>query len=82
MRLGRRNPFSFLFTTARREQYLAQYVMREVRKGRPLAEVAADPYVVNRSTEAERGRLLEQPEVVEAAGEQAITELRRALARS
>jgi hypothetical protein len=81
MRIGIKNPFSFLFATARREQYLGQYVLREVRRGRPLGEVVADPYVVNRSTESERGRLLERPEIVEAAGEQAIAELRRGIPR-
>lgn len=77
-----RNPFAFLFVRSRREQFLAHYVIREVRRGRPLAEVVADPYVVNRSTAEERARLLEQPELVEAVGTHAIAELRATLAAS
>jgi hypothetical protein len=75
-----RNPFAFLFVRSRREQFLARYVIREVRRGRPLAEVVADPYVVNRSTTEERARLLERPELVEAVGTHALAELRAGIA--
>jgi hypothetical protein len=75
-----RNPFAFLFARSRREQFLAQYVIREVRRGRSLADVVADPYVVNRSTKEERTRLLERPEVVSAAGAEAVADLRAGLA--
>ena len=61
-----RNPFAFLFVSTRREQCLAQYVLREYARGRPLNDVLADPYVRNRSTPEERARLLEQPELVAA----------------
>ncbi|HET7571085.1 MAG TPA: hypothetical protein VFJ77_00280, partial [Gaiellaceae bacterium] len=67
-----RNPFGFLFARPRREQFLAQYVLREYGRGRPLQEILDDPYVRNRSTLEERARLLERPEVVEAIGEQAV----------
>jgi hypothetical protein len=76
----RRNPFAFLFATRKREQYLARYVLREHKLGRPLAEVLDDPYVRNRSTPQQRSRLLEQPEIVAAIGEQAVAELRPATA--
>jgi len=75
-----RNPFAALFATPRREQYLAEYVLREHRRGRALADVLDDPYVRNRSTAEERARLLERPEVVAALGEQALAELRLAVA--
>jgi hypothetical protein len=71
-----KNPFGFLFATSRREQYLARYVVREYGRGRSLQEVLDDPYIRNRTTPAERARLLEQPEVVAAIGEQALAELR------
>ena len=29
----RRNPFSFLFATTKRDQYLERYVLREYRRG-------------------------------------------------
>ena len=74
-----RNPFAFLFVSTRREQYLAQYVLREYARGRSLEDVLADPYIRNRSTVAERARLLERPELVAAIGEHAVAELRRTL---
>jgi hypothetical protein len=76
-----RNPFAFLFASSRREQYLAEYVVRECARGRSLEDVLDDPYVRNRSTPAERGRLLERPEIVAAIGEQATADLKRALER-
>jgi len=75
-----RNPFAFIFARSRRDQFLTQYVIREVRRGRSLADVIADPYVVNRSSAEERARLLEQPELVEAVGAQRIAELRAGIA--
>lgn len=74
-----RNPFAFLFVSSRREEYLARYVLREYERGRSLSDVLEDPYVRNRSTPAERARLLERPEVVAALGEHALADLRLAL---
>lgn len=71
-----RNPFGSLLATSRREQYLERYVLREYARGRSLQEVLDDPYIQNRTTPAERARLLERPEVVAALGEQALAELR------
>jgi hypothetical protein len=78
--MSRWNPFASLFSHPRREQFLARYVVRECARGRPLAEVLEDPYVVNRATAAERARLLEQPEVVAAVGKHVVAELKAALA--
>jgi hypothetical protein len=75
-----KNPFAFLFVSTRGEQYLAQYVLREYARGRSLEDVLADPYVRNRSTPAERARLLERPELVAAIGEHVVADLRLALA--
>jgi hypothetical protein len=74
------NPFKALFSTTRREQYVERYVLREHQKGRPLAEILEDPYVQAWSTPAERARLLERPHVVAAVGDQAIADLRAAVA--
>jgi hypothetical protein len=75
-----KNPFSFLFGSSRRERFLARYVLREHRRGRPLAEILDDPYVRNRSTPEERRRLLDEPDVVAALGDSALDELRQGLA--
>lgn len=74
------NPFKGLFGTNRREQYVERYVLREHRKGRPLAEVLEDPYVRVWSTPEERARLLQRPHVVAAVGDQVIADLRAAAA--
>jgi hypothetical protein len=74
-----RNPFMALFSSSRQEQHLTLYVLREFRRGRPLSDVLDDPYVVNRTTEAQRKRLLDRPELVEAIGEEAIADLRNAV---
>lgn len=75
-----RNPFSSLFTTSKREQYLERYVLREYRKGRALAEILEDPYIRAWSTPDERARLLDRPNVVGAIGEHAISDLRKTIA--
>ncbi|MGH3100717.1 MAG: hypothetical protein ACRDPU_06980 [Thermoleophilia bacterium] len=63
-----RNPFSFLGARSSGEDRIAQYVIREHERGRPLAEILEDPYVKNRTTPQERERLLDRPEVVRALG--------------
>jgi hypothetical protein len=62
-----------------RHKRLIEYVVREVRRGRTLASVLDDPYVVNRSNIVDRRALLEEPEVVEAAGDTAVAALRAQL---
>jgi hypothetical protein len=44
-----------------------------------VASILDDPYVRNRSTEGERARLLERPEVVATIGEHVVADLRLAL---
>jgi len=73
------NPFSFLFVPSKRDQYLAQYVIREHGRGRPLEDVLDDPYIRNRSTAEQRARLLERADLVEAIGGHTVEELRRSL---
>jgi hypothetical protein len=79
MRRRLRNPLASLLTRSRREDFLAQYVLRQCRGGRTLEDVLADPYVTNRSTAEERARLLDRPEVVEAIGTRAVQDLERDL---
>jgi hypothetical protein len=64
-----RNPFSFLFASSKKEERMAQYVIREHHKGRSLEEILEDPYVTNRCTPQETARLLDRPELIRALGE-------------
>ena len=66
-------------TESARHKRLIQYVVRQLRAGRKLADVLEDPYVVNRSNLVDRRALLEEPQVVEAAGETTVADLRRRL---
>ena len=61
--------FSFLFQRSTGEDRVAQYVIREHDRGRPLSEILEDRYVVNRLTSPEqRARLLDRPEIIHAVG--------------
>lgn len=73
-----RNPFALLFGRSRREDFLAQYVIRECGRGRALSEVLDDAYVCNRSTPAQRARLLDRPDIVAALGAAANEQLTHA----
>jgi hypothetical protein len=66
-------------TESARHKRLIEYVVRQLRAGRRLAEVLEDPYVVNRSNLVDRRALLEEPDVVDAAGEGAVAALRAQL---
>ena len=52
-----------------KEEALSAYIVREHRLGRSLEEILNDAYLKNRSTEEQRLRLLERPEVIRAVGE-------------
>ena len=56
-----------------RHKRLIEYVARQLRGGRKLAAVLEDPYVFNRSNLVDRRALLEEPEVIDAAGGEAAT---------
>jgi hypothetical protein len=47
---------------------VAQYVVREHDRGRTLAEILEDKYVVNRLSPEQRKRLLDRPEIIQAVG--------------
>ena len=62
--------FSSLFQKSGGEDRVAQYVIREHERGRSLAEILEDRYVVNRlQSPQQRARLLDRPEIVRAVGE-------------
>jgi hypothetical protein len=52
-----------------KEDALAAYIVREHRLGRSLEAILADPYLKNRSSEEQRLRLLERPDVIRSVGE-------------
>jgi hypothetical protein len=67
-------------TESAQHKRLIEYVVRQLGAGRTLQQVLDDPYVTNRSTTMDRRALLEEPEVVEAAGgEAALAAMRRDL---
>jgi hypothetical protein len=74
-----RNPFSFLFARSSGEDRIAAYVIREHERGRKLDEILQDPYVRNRLSASEQGRLLERPDVVHALGRGPVAEARDSL---
>ncbi len=53
---------------------MAQYVIREHHRGRPLAEILDDHYVTNRCTPEQIRRLLDRPDVVHALGDNLVAE--------
>jgi hypothetical protein len=71
-----RNPFAALFSRSDQVDRLAAYVIREHRRGRPLAKILEDPYIRNRSTPQQRDRLLDNPEVIRALGEDVVAEVK------
>ena len=71
-----RNPFTFLFTRSQNEDRIAQYVIREHHRGRPLNEILEDNYIKNRCTPGQIARLLDSPEVIRALGQDVVAEAR------
>jgi hypothetical protein len=74
-----RGSFSFLGSRSQNEERIAQYVIREHHRGRPLAEILDDSYVTNRCSGQQIQRLLDRPEVVHAVGDDLIAETRARL---
>ena len=67
-----RGAFSFLSSRSQNEERIAQYVIREHHRGRPLQEILEDHYVTNRCTPEQVVRLLDRPEVLHAIGEDTV----------
>lgn len=74
-----RGAFSFLSARSQAEERIAQYVIREHRRGRPLSEVLQDHYVTNRMSPEQVKRLLDRPEVIHELGEELVTDARATL---
>jgi hypothetical protein len=66
-------------TESAQHKRLIEYVVRQLHAGRKLNDVMDDPYVTNRSRTIDRRALLEEPEVVDAAGEGSLQSLRAQL---
>ena len=64
-----RDLFKNLFARSQKDDLVAQYVIREHQRGRPLSEILEDRYVQNRLSKDQVSRLLDRPEVVRALGE-------------
>jgi hypothetical protein len=74
-----RGAFSFLSTRSQAEERIAQYIIREHHRGRPLAEILADHYVTNRLTPEQVKRLLDRPEIVHELGDDLVIDARSRL---
>ncbi len=66
-------------TESARHKRLIEYVTRQLAQGRNLGDVLEDPYVTNRLNPVERRALLEEPQIVEAAQDEVLQDLRRQL---
>jgi hypothetical protein len=77
-----RNPFAFLFERSSQEDRLAAYVLREHSRGRPLPEILQDRYIVNRTTPSQLQRLLDNPDLVRALGNDTIEAVRMTMSSS
>jgi len=64
-----RNPFSFLFARTQKEELIAEYLVREHRRGRSVEDILDDPYVTNRCSPEQIRRVFERPEVIHALGD-------------
>jgi hypothetical protein len=71
--------FSFLSSRSQNEERMAQYVIREHHRGRPLSEILKDHYVENRCTPEQIERLLDRPDVIHALGEDLVANVKTTL---
>ena len=71
-----RDAFRNLFARSAQDDRVAMYVIREHERGRDLAEILEDRYVLNRCSKEQLGRLLERPEIVRALGETTVADAR------
>jgi hypothetical protein len=71
--------FSFLASRSQNEERIAQYVIREHHRGRPLHDIVEDRYVTNRCTPDQIRRLLDRSDVLHAIGEDVVAATKTAL---
>jgi hypothetical protein len=74
-----KSAFSFLSSRTQAEERVAQYVIREHARGRPLSEVIQDHYVTNRLSPEQIKRRLDRPDVLHALGESLVNEAKTKL---
>jgi hypothetical protein len=74
-----RGAFSFLGARSQAEERIAQYIIREHHRGRPLGEILSDHYVTNRMTPEQVKRLLDRPELVHELGDDLVVDTRTQL---
>lgn len=77
-----RNPFAFLFERSSQEDRLASYVIREHNRGRRLEEILQDRYIVNRTSPSQLQRLLDNPDLIRALGNDTIEAVRMTMSSS
>ena len=71
--------FSFLSSRSQNEERMAEYVIREHHRGRPMAEILEDHYVTNRLSAEQTKRLLDRPDMLHALGENLVNETKSTL---
>jgi hypothetical protein len=74
-----KSAFSFLSSRTQSEERIAQYVIREHHRGRPLHDILEDHYVTNRLTAEQIKRLLDRPDLLHALGEGPVSETKSTL---
>jgi hypothetical protein len=74
-----KSTFSFLSSRTQTEERIAQYVIREHHRGRPLHDVLEDHYVTNRLSAEQIKRLLDRPDVLHSLGEGLVNETKTTL---
>jgi hypothetical protein len=74
-----KSAFSFLSSRTQSEERIAQYVIREHHRGRPLHDILEDHYVTNRLTTEQIKRLLDRPDLLHALGEGPVSETKSTL---
>ena len=75
-----RNPMSFLFARTAKEERVAEYLIREHRRGRGIDDILQDHYVQNRLSPQQQARLLEREDVIHAVSTDDLDAARRYLA--
>ncbi|WP_217915236.1 hypothetical protein [Miltoncostaea marina] len=68
-----------LQTESAKHKRLVDYVAGQLSAGRDLRQVMEDPYVTNRISVVERRALLDEPKIVEAAGDDVLASMRARL---
>ena len=66
--------FSFLWSRTQSEERIAQYVIREHHRGRPVHDILEDHYVTNRLSPEQVRRLLDRPDMLHALGESLVND--------